>query len=466
MTQIAEVLKPCNPCDIRILENISADEIEVGKVISAYHADGIIPDIIATENWELIEGINALEAAIRLNQQVVMVKVRQENKSHIKRNLTLLSTSLLYTHPLNSSIYGEREDLTRLKQSIAETGWIKPLVVTPDADGKRYRVVDGNSCFKVCVELQIAEVWVEIKEFKNEQEELKALLAGNVAREKTIEQKVREGQLWEQIERCEAKSRQGRAGEGQGTTRDIIAKRVGLGSGVNYEHAAAAVKTLDETNDPGLRSQLKIALSKPRGVDAAYKLVAEGRRTTVATTGGTPARHCLQKAEGRGQKRWIPKELERVKIIDGPHKGKNATVRVLTGICAIVHVDGTPDPKREQIPFNQMEALEEEAQKPITSVTQESKQKQQELGLGKRREQVLPDLARNTGVKPEEQLQASATNLNVAGDALVGEVAIALLKLSPKQMSEVMLRVGPDLSVPQLEAIWQALGDRLAHKAA
>ncbi len=302
-------------------------------------------------------------------------------------------------------------------------------------------MIDGNSCFKVCVELNILEVWVEVKFFKNEQEELKALLAGNVAREKTILQKVREGQLWEQIECEEAKMRQGRTGEGQGTKRDIIAKKVGLGSGVNYEHAAIAVKTMDETADNGLRSQLKIALSKPRGVDAAYKLV---------------------KPEIR-QQRWIPKEGDKVRIIKGFHKDKLATVTVLLSMCALCHVEGNPESKRDQISFTEMEPVEVE--QPVTSIKEELKQKQKELGLGNRT-QIFPDVPRNSAAPTDPPMQASAINLAVVGDALSFEVAIALIRLTPKQMGEVFAKIEGDLSVQQIEAIWQALQNHFAHKAA
>ena len=446
MTQTEE-FKPCSPYNIRILPHISIDENSVSEVISSFQTDGIIPDIIISEEGELIEGINALEAAKRLEQEKVVVQVRRNNKSHTARGLTLLSTSLLYTHPLNSSIYGEREDLTRLKQSISETGWIKPLVVTPDVDGKRYRVVDGNSCFKVCVELLITEVWVEVKHFTNELLELKALLFGNVAREKTIEQKVREGLLWEVIEREEAKFRQGKSGQGVGTTRDRVSALVGLGSGVNYEHAVSAVKALDETKDPTLRSQLKMALSKPRGVDAAYKLVKPLSET------------------GDSDKRWTPKEYERVRIVAGEHLGSLATVRVVTGaFSAICHVDGTPEEKRYQIAFGQMETLPKEVLPP-TSVKEELNRKQKEMGLGSRK-QLFPEVARNEGSPALEQQPASITNLNTTGDVLVTEVAIALLKLTSKQLFEVMSKIEPDLTPPQLEAIWKALEKSLAHKAA
>jgi hypothetical protein len=365
----------------------------------------------------------------------------------------LISTELLYIHPLNSTIYGENEDLSGLETAIQETGWIKTLVATPDGNG-RYRIVSGNSCFKVGCKLGRKEFSVELKIFNTPQDELRALLAGNVGREKTIEQKAREGLLWEEIEREEAKSRQGRAGLGEGTVRDRIATKVGLGSGVNYEHAVVAVKALDETADAPIGSvrhqqhqQLKQILSRTRGVDAAYKLIKPEPPPKQTS-----------------QQRWTPKILDRVKIIAGPYKGLMATVRATTGaFSAVCHIDGTPEDKRHQIAFNQMEAITKIA--PPTSVKEESNQKQKELGLGGKRSQLLPEVSRNEG-PPVEQQSATITNLNATGDVLVTEVAIALLKLTTKQLHEVMCKVEPELSAAHLEAIWKALEKSLSHKAA
>ncbi|MEH1808528.1 hypothetical protein [Nostoc sp.] len=457
MTQKFNNFKPCDPYEIKVSSNLTADNLIVAEIIDSFHADGVIPDITITEDGELVEGINALTAAIRLEQKIVMVAVQPSLEISVP---LLISTELLYVHPLNSAIYGENEDLSALEAAIQETGWIKTLVATPDGSGKN-RIVSGNSCFKVGCKLGRKEFSVELKIFNSQQEEFRALLAGNVGREKTIEQKVREGLLWEEIEREEAKSRMGRAGLGEGSVRDRIAKKVGLGSGVNYEHAAASVKALDEAADAPIGSvrhqqyqQLKQILSKPRGVDAAYKLIKP--EPPPPPTNQT-------------QRRWTPKEFERVKIINGPHKGAMSTtgctyaiVRIITGpFSAICYIEGDPEDKRHQIAFNQMEALPT----PPTSVTQELNQKQQSLGFGSKRSQLLPEVSRNVG-PPVEQQSSSITNLNATGDVLVTEVAIALLKLTPKQMYEVMCRVQPELDASRLEAIWKALEKSLAHKAA
>ncbi|QLE42280.1 hypothetical protein FD723_18850 [Nostoc sp. C052] len=456
MAQKFNNFKPCDPREIKVPSNLNADESEVQKVISAYNADGLIPDITITEDGELIEGINSLIAAIKIGQNIVPTIVAAQPKLELSVPL-LINTELLYVHPLNATIYGENEDLSGLEAAISETGWIKTLVATPDGNG-RYRIVSGNSCFKVGCKLGRKEFSVELKIFNNQQEEFRALLAGNVGREKTIEQKVREGLLWEKIEREEAKARQGKAGLGEGTVRDRVSRLVRLGSGVNYEHAVAAVKVLDETAGAPEGSvrhqqhqQLKQILSRTRGVDAAYKLIKPEPPPKQTS-----------------QQRWTPKILDKVKIIAGPHKGAIATVRTAGGaFSADCYIEGDPENKRHQIAFNQMEALPEE--KPLTSVAQELKQKQKELGLSGRSSppqasQLLPDKDRNEGFNTSEQptLMVTLTSDEIA----VAEAADKILKLTSKQLYEVMCKVEPSLTGAHLEAIWKALEKSLAHKAA
>ena len=116
-----------------------------------------------------------------------------------------------------------------------ESGWIKPIVVSQQA-----RIISGHRRWKVALELRWSEVPIVVREFSDEVAELEALLLENATRDKTAEQKVREGRVWESIERERAKLRQiatqnnnaGRAvvenfpqlvKGGKGTTRDAIA---------------------------------------------------------------------------------------------------------------------------------------------------------------------------------------------------------------------------------------------------
>lgn len=151
---------------------------------------------------------------------------------------------MLRMHPKNIEIYGE-EDITALKQSIAESGWIKPLTVTPD-----YVIVSGHRRYQAAKQLGYTELPIEIEVFPSEEAEMERLLRENENRGKTPEQQIREGMTWEPIEEAKAEERQGlgkKFSEGEkGRIRDIIARRVGLGSGITYEKGKAVVKRIDE----------------------------------------------------------------------------------------------------------------------------------------------------------------------------------------------------------------------------
>ena len=440
---MAQIFQPWHIEKIQIPNNFEVDEHEVIQIISDFKTGGIMPDIILSETGELIDGINALEAAKTLDQQVIIATINQADEAF---DIQLISIEKIDPHPINSQIYGEGEDINSLAESIMKNGLQETFTLTPN--GERFTIIHGHRRRLACLAAGIKTVPAKIKNFSSKEDEIAALLSGNEYREKSIEQKGREYLAWLDIEKERSRSRMSKPGTGLGTTRDILAQRVGLGSGVNAEKAVTAVKALDETRDaePGStqnkkHEQLKEILSKSRGVDAAYKLV--------------------KPPEKAKEQRWIPSENERVKVTGGEHQGKQATVCFLLSICAVCHIDGTPEEKREQIPFKYLARVQEAP----TSTKEEINQQQQSLGLGKR-EQIFPSMPKNTGTAPTEQLQATATNLNVVGDALVGEVAIAILKLSPKQMHEVFQKIGGDLSSAQLEAVWQALSTHLAHKSA
>jgi acetolactate synthase small subunit len=169
----------CNPNEIIVPRNLAFDEVEVVNIIKAFEAQSIVPEIIVSQENELIEGINVLEATKRLNQEIIIASIKSE-----PNKFQLIATDLLDIHPLNTSIYGEDEDLSELIGTIKRTGWIEPLVVTPDGD--RFRVISGNSRKKVCSKLDIKQVECDIRNFSCEAEEIRFLLAGNVAREKSI----------------------------------------------------------------------------------------------------------------------------------------------------------------------------------------------------------------------------------------------------------------------------------------
>lgn len=194
----------------------------------------------------------------------------------------------LKPHPRNTSIYrGEEEDVSDLVALIRDSGWVKPLVVTNDRT-----IISGHRRWRALVQLGWQSIPVEVREFPSELAQVQALLLENASRSKTVEQKVREAAAWKQIEDLAARKRQlaaqsnysGRAvmenfpqllGE-RGTTRDRLAKLVGLGSGRNYAKAAKVVEYIDEQTWLGnieVARSLRSTLNE-QSVDAAVKLMA------------------------------------------------------------------------------------------------------------------------------------------------------------------------------------------------
>lgn len=186
----------------------------------------------------------------------------------------------LKPHPKNTEIYGE-EDVRELAEKIKESGWIKPIVMTTDCI-----IISGHRRIKACELLGIEEVEYEIIHFNNENEELERLLLENQSREKTNEQKIREGLIWEEVVKEKARLRklstlknndvdkENFPQQEKGQTRDIVAEKVGIGSGKTYESAKKVVKEIDKLKDEGKEKDakfLKITLNE--SVNSAKNLL-------------------------------------------------------------------------------------------------------------------------------------------------------------------------------------------------
>lgn len=204
-----------------------------------------------------------------------------------------VAPTTLVAHPRNAGIYGQEEHISELVELIRVSGWIKPLVVT-----KSGRILSGHRWWRAALELRLESVPVEVREFSDELIELELLLLENASRVKTIEQKVREGEAWREIEAAKAKTRQQQAARvtnqklgrksdktlmenlpqsSKGTIRDVLAHRVGLGSGRTYAKAAKVVGALDELLSSGeqeLARKLREMLNH-QSVDAADRFVRQ-----------------------------------------------------------------------------------------------------------------------------------------------------------------------------------------------
>lgn len=191
----------------------------------------------------------------------------------------------LKPHPANPQIYGEEEDLSDLIELISEFGIKERLIVN-----KRGEIISGNRRNRSAIVLKSPKVPIDVRAFKSKEEELELLLLKNATRDKTVFQKVREGQQWQGIEFEKAKERMRTAkvdndrltrsgvenfpqADEKGKVRDIIAKRVGLGSGKNYQKAVKVVAEIDRLRQLG-KTDLALALEKIlnwESINAAHK---------------------------------------------------------------------------------------------------------------------------------------------------------------------------------------------------
>lgn len=195
----------------------------------------------------------------------------------------------LKPHPRNAFIYGEEEDISELVALIESSGWVKPLVITPNKT-----IISGHRRWKAVLTLGWHSVGVEVREFQTEAEELEALLLENASREKTVEQKVREGKAWEVVEKEKAKKRQvelaGTHRRGKksdlvanlpqgmetGRTRERVSARVGM-KARTYSKASQVVDLIDREFSQG-NSEVAKALRQVlnlQSVDAAYQLLKQ-----------------------------------------------------------------------------------------------------------------------------------------------------------------------------------------------
>ena len=113
----------------------------------------------------------------------------------------LLDITKLKPHPRNVETYGN-ESIDDIVASITKSKWIKPITVT-----QNNVIISGHRRYYACKFLGITEIPGEVRIFKDEFEELEALLLENANREKTKIQKDNEWDLWEEIEKAKAKQR-------------------------------------------------------------------------------------------------------------------------------------------------------------------------------------------------------------------------------------------------------------------
>ena len=160
----------------------------------------------------------------------------------------------LKPHPRNAALYGSEYGVydDKLVASLKAGIWPGEIQVT-----RSNVIISGHRrCdHAIFAEIGEAEVWVrhDLPDDPAAPEVLEALLQGNLQRNKSKEQQLREFELWLEVEKPLAKARHGGheinpggkcRNREVGDSRDLAAKRVGLNHGATAEKALKALKAI------------------------------------------------------------------------------------------------------------------------------------------------------------------------------------------------------------------------------
>src|SRR5260221_5294445 len=235
----------------------------------------------------------------------------------------MVNISMLKMHPKNVEIYGE-EDVTALQQSIVESGWIKPLTVTPE-----YVIISGHRRYRATLELGYRELPVVFETFASQEAEMERLLRENENRGKTPEQQIREGMTWEDVESVKDRHggnrrshdfQEGNISLLKGKSNDIIAQRVGLGSGKTYEHGKIVVVAIDKelsTGDALQHGELLRMTLNEQSISAASNMLDKMIKTA------DKAKHEQERKEAEQQRQ---QELRHQRYLEAVRKAEHCTL--------------------------------------------------------------------------------------------------------------------------------------------
>jgi ParB family chromosome partitioning protein len=194
----------------------------------------------------------------------------------------------LKPHPQNGLIYGDSFD-DDLFQSIKKNGVTSPIMITKD-----FTIISGHRRWNVCKALKVKNVPVQEIDETDSDKLVELLIASNVQREKSKEQKLREGEVLREIEDKRATERQKETQFGatvavnlpppsKGDARDIVATKIGM-SGKTLDKGLAVLKAIDvlKETDPEQAKELTKTLNK--SVSGAFKKVSEKKEAYVRTS--------------------------------------------------------------------------------------------------------------------------------------------------------------------------------------
>lgn len=139
-----------------------------------------------------------------------------------------IEISKLTPHPKNRFIYGN-EDNTELLEKIKTSGWVRPILITQD-----HVIISGHRRVECCRILGITEVEYELVKEDDPTKLLELLMVENFYREKSNSQKMKESEVYLEIERQKSYQRmvsgiKPDTGTTTGRTTEIISKKIGMG---------------------------------------------------------------------------------------------------------------------------------------------------------------------------------------------------------------------------------------------
>ena len=149
----------------------------------------------------------------------------------------------LQPHPTSVALYGDNH-IDDLLESIRNYGILVPLTITD-----KNMIISGHRRWRSAITLALEQVPVVVTTFPDEWAEKRAILDFNKQREKTFSQKMNEAQLIKDIATEDARRRQATSTGGknpqlkenypkaEGQARDIVAEKIGIGSGRTFDKA-------------------------------------------------------------------------------------------------------------------------------------------------------------------------------------------------------------------------------------
>ncbi|MEI4618637.1 ParB N-terminal domain-containing protein, partial [Bacillus cereus] len=152
---------------------------------------------------------------------------------------------------ISDRIRKEFGNIEELASDIKENGLINPPVVTPD-----HELIAGERRLRACKHLNYQQIEVRVMSVRDYEHKLKIEIGENEHRKEfTFSERMAWARELERVESAKAKERMSEGGKGKENfpylkneqTRDIVAEKIGIGSGKQYEKAKFITEHADSS---------------------------------------------------------------------------------------------------------------------------------------------------------------------------------------------------------------------------